>query len=96
MPVVYVLRGGVAFASFVTDRFTPAEIVGRAVIVHARPDNYANVPVGEAPNQYTPNSPAATALTEATGNAGERVVAGSCAAERRREGSQRRDVDGVR
>ena len=75
-PVLYVDASGRATASFVTDRFRPADVVGRAVIVHARADNYANVPTGTAPNQYTPNAPDAVTLTAATGNAGDRLACG--------------------
>lgn len=72
LPVVYVQEDGESRATFVTDRFTPADVAGRAVIVHAQPDNYANVPA----SQYTPTSPAATDLTARTGNAGDRVACG--------------------
>ena len=75
-PVLYVDARGRATASFVTDRFRPADVVGRAVIVHARADNYANVPTGTASNQYTPNALDAVALTAATGNAGDRQACG--------------------
>jgi Cu-Zn family superoxide dismutase len=61
---------------FQTDKFTPAEAVGRAVIVHDGPDNFGNVPVGAATNQYTANSSAAATLTAGTGNAGVRIACG--------------------
>lgn len=76
MPVVYLQRNGGASASFFTDRFQPSDILGRAVIVHAKPDNYGNVPTGAAATQYTPNSEDATTLTTKTGNASDRVVCG--------------------
>lgn len=76
LPVVYLERDGQSTATFVTDRFRPADVIGRAIIVHAQPDNYHNIPLGSAPTAYTPNSATATALTTATGNAGDRVVCG--------------------
>ena len=74
MPALFFTQDGKAAMTFVTDRFTPAEIKGKAVIIHAAPDNYGNVPVGMAANQYTPNSPDATTLPENTGNAGNRIA----------------------
>jgi Cu-Zn family superoxide dismutase len=76
MPSLLAKANGVARLSFTTDRFTLDAIAGRAVIVHASADNFGNIPTGSNPDQYTPNSPAATALTEATGNAGARVACG--------------------
>jgi Cu-Zn family superoxide dismutase len=61
---------------FTTDRFTPAGVVGRAVVLHAGPDNFGNVPMGSAADQYTANSPAAVVKTQATGNSGDRVACG--------------------
>jgi Cu-Zn family superoxide dismutase len=62
--------------SFVIDHFTPEEIKGKAVILHQSADNYGNVPVGTLANQYTPNAPDATTLTQNTGNAGARIACG--------------------
>jgi Cu-Zn family superoxide dismutase len=76
MPALFFTESGNAAMSFIHDRFNPAEIRGRAVILHQAPDNYGNVPVGTAANQYTPNGPEATALTQATGNAGVRIACG--------------------
>lgn len=76
MPALFFTEEGAAAMSFIIDRFEPAEIVGRAVILHAAPDNYGNVPVGAAANQYTPNSADATTLTQNTGNAGSRIACG--------------------
>jgi Cu-Zn family superoxide dismutase len=65
-------RDGEARATFVTDRFEPQDVLGRAVIVHAKPDNYGNIPA----SGYTPVGPAAVDLTARTGNAGDRVACG--------------------
>jgi Cu-Zn family superoxide dismutase len=65
-----------AMARFRTDRFDVADIVGRAIITHALADNYANVPLGANSDQYTANSTAATDKTNATGNAGDRLLCG--------------------
>jgi Cu-Zn family superoxide dismutase len=65
-----------ATTTFKTDRFDVADIIGTAVIVHALPDNYANIPLGVATDQYTANSTAATDKTAATGNAGDRLLCG--------------------
>ncbi|HEV7823819.1 MAG TPA: superoxide dismutase family protein [Mycobacteriales bacterium] len=76
MPSVLVTPEGVAVLSFVTTRLTPGAVVGRAVVLHAGPDNFGNVPMGTAPDQYTPNSAAATEKTRGTGNSGDRVACG--------------------
>lgn len=76
LPSPLVLRDGTARISFTTDRIEPRSLRGTAVILHANPDNFGNVPVGTAPNQYQPNSPAATDLTARTGNASDRVACG--------------------
>ena len=76
MPVLMALDDGSGRLSFETDRVTLAEISGRVVIIHAAPDNFHNIPVGSNADQYTPNSVTATALTDATGNAGARVGCG--------------------
>lgn len=76
MPALLFSDTGRAMLSFTTDRFTPSQIRGRAVIVHQLADNYGNVPVGTNTNQYTPNSPEATTLTANTGNAGARIACG--------------------
>jgi Cu-Zn family superoxide dismutase len=76
MPSVLVLPDGTAELRFHTERFDPAELEGRAVILHARPDNFGNVPLGAAANQYTANAADATTLTGNTGNAGDRIACG--------------------
>jgi Cu-Zn family superoxide dismutase len=76
MPALFITAAGDGAMSFLTDHFAPDDILGRAVILHAAPDNYANIPVGAAANQYTPNSADATTLTNNTGNAGNRIACG--------------------
>ena len=76
MPSLLVNADGSAEMQFVTGRFDPSALVGRAVIVHAGPDNFGNVPVGTADNQYTANTAAATTATKNTGNAGDRLACG--------------------
>jgi superoxide dismutase, Cu-Zn family len=76
MPALFFSESGSAAMSFTFDRFDPAEVRGRAVILHQAPDNYGNIPVGPAANQYTANSTEATTLTQNTGNAGVRIACG--------------------
>ncbi|HEU4759871.1 MAG TPA: superoxide dismutase family protein [Dehalococcoidia bacterium] len=85
MPVLLVNADGSGEARFKTDRFEIAGLFdadGSALIIHAKPDNYANIPLGAGAKDYTPNSdnPAdsntATGSTAATGNAGDRVACG--------------------
>ncbi|MET0695204.1 MAG: superoxide dismutase family protein [Propionibacteriaceae bacterium] len=75
LPSPLVLSDGTARLSFTTDRIEPWMLRGRAVVLHANPDNFGNVPTGTAPNQYTPGATAAD-LTNRTGNAGDRVACG--------------------
>lgn len=77
LPSPLVQRDGTARISFTTDRIEPVFLRGTAVILHDRPDNFGNVPVGTAANQYTPNDPSvAPSLTARTGNAGDRMACG--------------------
>ena len=76
LPSVLVHKDGSASLRFTTDRFTPAEVVGKAVIVHVAADNFGNVPTGNLPDQYKANAEAATTKTKATGNAGDRAACG--------------------
>ncbi|MEO5839406.1 MAG: superoxide dismutase family protein [Acidimicrobiales bacterium] len=76
MPSLLVNTDGSAEMQFVTGRFDPGAIVGRAVIVHAGADNFGNVPLGIAENQYTANTVAATTATKNTSNAGDRLACG--------------------
>jgi Cu-Zn family superoxide dismutase len=72
MPVLYVTDGGEGRADFITDRFTIPSLFdtdGSAIIVHAKPDNYANIPT----DRYDPDP---DAMTLATGDAGARIACG--------------------
>lgn len=82
MPSPLVLSDGTARLRFTTDRIDPKVLRSSAVMLHAAPDNFGNVPTGTAPDQYTANSPAATDKTGKTGNAGDRVACGMVRRER--------------
>ncbi len=76
LPSVLVRKDGTASLRFTTDRFTPAEVMGKAVVLHANADNFGNIPTGSLPDQYEANAEAATTKTADTGNAGDRVACG--------------------
>ncbi|MGH2747147.1 MAG: superoxide dismutase family protein [Actinomycetota bacterium] len=52
LPVLLANEDGAATASYLTDRFTVEQLVAGdvAVIVHANPDNYANIPATDVQN----------------------------------------------
>jgi Cu-Zn family superoxide dismutase len=71
MPSLLVNSDGTAAATFLIDRLTVAELLdtdGSAIIVHADPDNFANIP-----SRYVAE-PDMTTLT--TGDAGARIACG--------------------
>ena len=74
MPSLHLNADGTATTTFSIDRIELGELAGRVVILHAGPDNFGNVPVGTAPNQYAANSQEALDRTAATGNAGDRIA----------------------
>lgn len=79
LPSLYVNADGSVQATFTVDRVRAGDLTGKALVLHAGPDNFGNVPVGDiatAPNAYTPNSPGATTATANTGNAGNRIACG--------------------
>jgi Cu-Zn family superoxide dismutase len=70
-PVLLVNADGTAHMKFHTERFSVADLFdadGSAIIIHANPDNYANIP--------TRYAPAPDATTLATGDAGDRIACG--------------------
>ena len=72
MPALLVTTGGKAEARFTTDRFTIAQLRdadGSAAMIHALPDNEANIPT----ERYDPDP---DAMTLATGDSGPRVACG--------------------
>ena len=74
LPSIQVLADGTGEARSVTGRFDPSQIEGRAVILHAGADNFANIP-----SRYvTAAAPGggADATTNGTGDAGGRIACG--------------------
>jgi Cu-Zn family superoxide dismutase len=70
-PVLLVEQDGTANAVFSTDRFEVADLFdgdGSAIIIHADPDNYANIP-----GRY---AAAPDATTLAAGDSGNRIACG--------------------
>src|SRR5690242_7295188 len=76
MPSLLVNADGSAVIEFTSTRLDIAGLIGRAVVLHAQPDNFGNVPVGTGPEQYAANSTSAGDKTAATGNAGDRIACG--------------------
>jgi superoxide dismutase, Cu-Zn family len=75
LPSLLVKRNGTATLRATTDRFTLDDLRdrdGSAVMVHAGPDNYANIPP-----RYAPNGPDQETLD--TGDSGDRVACGRIA-----------------
>ncbi len=77
MTSIYLNRDGRARLEFTIDRVIPGELFNRAVIMHAGPDNFGNVPIGALANQYTANTGDAIVATRNTGNAGDRIACGT-------------------
>jgi superoxide dismutase, Cu-Zn family len=76
LPSLHLNTDGLADASFLIERVDPATLPGTAVIFHAGPDNFGNIPLGPAADRYNANSAAAVDKTQKTGNAGDRVACG--------------------
>ena len=71
MTSLYVQANGMGSLRFETDRFTVADLFdtdGSAVIIHALPDNFGNIPTRYAPEP--------DAMTRNTGDSGARVACG--------------------
>ena len=77
MTSIYLNRDGRARLEFTIDRVIPGELFNRAVIMHAGPDNFGNVPIGSLATQYSPNASDAIVATRNTGNAGDRIACGT-------------------
>jgi len=72
LPSLYISQSGAGNLTAVTDAFTVADLTdddGSAVMVHAGPDNFANIPERYAPAGADP-------MTRATGDAGGRIACG--------------------
>lgn len=84
MPPLLVTADGTARLSFKTDRFRPRDLLdedGSAVIIHAGPDNLANVPGttssgGERYHSHVDDVFGSDTATKATGDAGSRFACG--------------------
>ena len=75
MPSVFVNNDATVSMRFEIDRIPISDLANRVVILHAKPDNFGNVPVGTADDQYTAAKDA-LAKTQGTGNAGDRIACG--------------------
>lgn len=76
MPSVLAQDDGTARLQFSTRAFSLKDLEGKAVVLHAGADNFGNVPLGDAADQYKANSADATTKTGKTGNAGDRIACG--------------------
>src|SRR3954452_11420203 len=81
MPALQAGKSGTTWLEFQTDRLTVAELMdadGSAVVVHASPDNLANIPARY--HAHTPDSSSTTfgadASTAGTGDSGDRIACG--------------------
>ena len=48
LPPLLATGGGLAWSAIVTDRFSAQEVLGRAVVLHRRPDDFHTQPAGNA------------------------------------------------
>ena len=69
LPSPLVRADGTAWLAFTTDRIDPDVLRGRAVVLHAKPDNFGNIPA----DKY-PGGPKEDTLK--TGDAGSRIACG--------------------
>ncbi len=74
LPSIQVLGDGSGSARSVTGRFSPADIAGRAVILHAGPDNFGNIPTRYVAPLEPLGGPDID--TKKTGDAGSRIACG--------------------
>ena len=76
MPSVFVNANGSVETRFTISRIPLSELAGKAVVLHAGADNFGNIPIGPAADQYEENSADAITKTQNTGNAGDRIACG--------------------
>ncbi|WP_433415606.1 superoxide dismutase family protein [Microtetraspora malaysiensis] len=79
LPALLVGQNGTARASFVTDRFRVAQLAdadGSAVVIHALPDNYGNIPSRYTHPADTTGTTGADATTLKAGDTGNRIACG--------------------
>jgi Cu-Zn family superoxide dismutase len=72
LPSLYVAEDGAGSVTAVTDALTVGDLTdddGSAIVVHAAPDNFANIP-----ERYAPGG--ADEMTRNTGDAGGRIACG--------------------
>ena len=77
LPALLALPDGTARASFLTDRFTLAQLLdadGAAVIIHAGADNFGNIPPRHKSSNSAVNGPDST--TQSTGDSGDPAACG--------------------
>jgi superoxide dismutase, Cu-Zn family len=66
---------GYAEAEFVIGKFQPGDVIGKAVVIHADADNYANIP-GRYVSSNSPSTTGPDATTLTNGDAGGRYACG--------------------
>ncbi len=79
LPALLVGRNGTGRASFVTDRFRVSQLTdsdGSAVVMHALPDNYGNIPVRYTHPADVTGTTGADATTLKAGDTGNRIACG--------------------
>ena len=76
MPSVFVNADGSVVTRFTISRIPLGDLDGKAVVLHAGADNFGNVPLGAAADQYKENAVDAVTKTQNTGNAGDRIACG--------------------
>lgn len=80
LPVLLVRANGRADLSVATDRFRLSDLKdadGSAVIIHANPDNFANIPTRYQSELNPPGQRGPDAMTLDAGDSGPRVVCGA-------------------
>lgn len=48
LPPILSTETGTALLAVYTDRFTPEEVIGRTVVIHAQPDDFRSQPAGDS------------------------------------------------